>query len=311
MTPRDIEVALPFDEPLRDRCPTTAASRWVLWSRSTRYWLLALPALGTVLLFVLVPYLNIVAMSIRTPSATATYGPGFTLQNYARVLGDPLYLSLLADTLIYAAISTAICLGLGFPIALQLARTRSRWRGLLYAAVLSPLLTGVVIRCFGWIVLLSNNGLVNQLLGFVGLGPFHLMYNSLGVGIALVHVFLPFMILPIMNGLQAIDPKLREAALTLGASQRRAFLRVTLPLAMPGVQSGVILVFVLSASAYVIPMLMGGGQVNTTPTIVVQALMGNLLWPFGAALALVLSLAVLTLIGLFGMATRRTVRKVA
>jgi len=284
---------------------------WRARCRRVRPWLLAAPAMSLVVVFVLVPYVNIAVMSIRTPSPTAIFGPGFTTQNYERVLTDPLYLGLLRDTLLFAVATTVICLGLGFPVALHLARTRSRWRGVLYAAVLSPLLTGVVIRCFGWIVLLANNGLINQMFGLAGFGPFRLMYNPVGVTIALVHVFLPFMILPIMNSIQSIDPRLGEAALTLGASRGRIFRRVTLPLSLPGIQSGVILVFVLSASAYVIPMLLGGGQVATTPTIVVQQLMGSLLWPFGAALALVLSLTVLAIVALFAALTRRGMRRVA
>jgi len=276
-----------------------------------RRWLLALPAMLMVGLFVVVPYLNIVVMSFRAPSPSAIYGPGFTLDNYARILSDPLYLGLLKDTLLYALGTTSLCFAIGFPVAYHLARTESRWRGLLYAGVLSPLLTGVVIRCFGWIVLLANNGVINQLLGLAGLGPYRLMYNPVGVTIALVHVFLPFMILPIMNAIQSVDPRLSEAARTMGASSARTFVRVVLPLSLPGVQSGVILVFVLSASAYIIPMLLGGGQVSTTPTVVVQQLMGSLLWPFGATLALVLSFTALIVVALFGAATRRAMRGVA
>src|SRR5262249_56830801 len=112
------------------------------------------------------------------------------------------------------------------------------------------------------------------------------------------------MILPIKSAIEAIDPCLEEADLTLGASRAKVFLRVTLPLSMPGVQSGVILVFVLAASAYVIPMLLGGGRVQTMATIIVQQLLGGLLWPFGAALALVLSCAVALLLVIFALVTR-------
>ena len=274
-------------------------------------WLLGLPAVLLVGTFVVAPYINIGVMSFRTPSTVVAYGPGFTIVNYTRALTDSLYLSLLLHTLIYAVITTAICLALAFPVAFHLARTQSRWRGILYAGVLSPLLTGVVIRCFGWIVLLANNGLINQVLGFVGIGPIRLMYNSIGVTIALVHVFLPFMILPIMNSIQTIDPRLEEAARTLGASRMRVFRRVILPLTMPGIQSGAILVFVLTASAYVIPMLLGGGQVQTMPTVVVQQLMGSFLWPFGAALALILSSSVLLCVVLFAIGTGRGMRRLA
>jgi putative spermidine/putrescine transport system permease protein len=276
-----------------------------------RRWLFALPALLLVSLLLVIPYINIGIMSFRTPSTTAPYAPGFTIANYLRILGDSLYLSLLAETLLFAAITTVICVVLAFPVAFHLARTTSRWRGLLYAGVLSPLLTGVVIRCFGWIVLLANNGLVNQALGTIGLGPFQLMYNATGVTIALVHVFLPFMILPLMNAVQSVDPHLEEAARTLGASRMRVFRRVVLPLIIPGLHSGVILVFVLAASAYVIPMLLGGGRVQTLPTVMVQQLMGSLLWPFGAALALTLSVAVLASVWAFSALGRKGMRGLA
>jgi putative spermidine/putrescine transport system permease protein len=135
------------------------------------------------------------------------------------------------------------------------------------------------------------------------------MYNATGVIIALVHVFLPFMVLPILNAIQAIDPRLEEAARTLGASRLTSFRRVILPMSIPGVQSGVILVFVLSASAYVIPMLLGGGRVQTIPTLVVQQLLGMALWPSGAALALVLSTSVLLCLLVLAWTTRRPMRR--
>jgi len=226
-------------------------------------------------------------------------------------LSDRLYLGLLGDTLIYAAVTVAFSLLLAYPVALHLARTQSRWRGLLYAAVLSPLLTGVVIRCFGWIVLLATQGIVNDGLRQLGFGPIQFLYQPVGVIIALVHVFLPFMILPIMNAVEAIDPRLEEAARTLGASRATVFRRVILPLSMPGVQSGIILVFVLAASAYVIPMLLGGGRVQTMATVIVQQLLGGFLWPFGAALALVLSATVALLLVAFALVTKRGMRRLA
>jgi len=280
-------------------------------SVSLRRGLLAAPALLLVVLFIAAPYLSIVVMSVRSPSNLQVYGPGFTLQSYIRILGDRLYLGLLADTLIYAAVTAAVCLVLAYPTALHLARTRSRFRGLLYGALLSPLLTGVVIRCFGWIVLLASQGLVNDSLRAIGIGPVQFLYKPVGVIIAMVHVFLPFMVLPIINAIESIDPRLEEAASTLGASRMAVFRHVILPLSMPGVQSGVTLVFVLAASAYVIPMLLGGGRVQTMATVVVQQLLGGFLWPFGAALALVLSLAVVLVLVVFALATGRAMRRLS
>jgi putative spermidine/putrescine transport system permease protein len=277
----------------------------------SRRWLFALPALTLVALFIAAPYLTIAVMSMRTPSNTQIYAPGFTLQNYLRITGDRLYLGILSDTLLYAVVTAAICLVLAYPTALHLARTKSRMRGFLYALVLSPLLTGVVIRCFGWIVLLASQGVVNDALRALGLGPVQFLYRPFGVIVALVHVFLPFMILPIMNAIEAIDPRLEEAARTLGASPVTVFRRVILPLSMPGVQSGIVLVFVLAASAYVIPMLIGGGRVQTMATAIVQQLLGGFLWPFGAALALVLSAAVTIALVSFTLLTRRAMRRLA
>lgn len=272
---------------------------------------LGLPALVVIGLFIVLPYAEIILMSFRPTSTTSAYGEGLTLANYIRILTDSLYLGMLADTFWLAALTTIFCLVLGFPVAFHLGRTQTRWRGLLYALVLSPLLTGVVIRCFGWIVLLSNTGLVNEFLSIFGLGPYKLMYNQVGVVVAQVHVFLPFMILPIMNSVQSIDPRYEEAARTMGAAKGKVFRHVLLPLTMPGIQSGVLLVFVLSASAYVIPVLLGGGQVQTMTTVMVQQLMGSLLWPFGAALALVLAVAMTISIIVFIMVMKRNMRGLA
>jgi putative spermidine/putrescine transport system permease protein len=272
--------------------------------------LMAIPAIALVCVFVFVPYVNIGVMSLRTQSTTDIYGPSFTFENYTNVVTDSFYWGLLFDTLAYAGASTLLCLILAYPTAFHLARTQPRWRGLLYAGVLSPLLTGVVVRCFGWIVLLSNTGLVNQALGFIGLGPYRLMYRPAAVIVAVVHVFLPYMVLPIMNAIQAIDPRLEEAARTLGASRVTVFRKIIFPLSIVGVQSGITLVFVLSASVYVIPMLLGGGQVQTLATVVVQKLLGSLLWPSGAALALFLSLNVVAVLLVINRALFAAIRRV-
>jgi putative spermidine/putrescine transport system permease protein len=273
-------------------------------------WLLALPTIATVAALIVLPYVNIVVMSFRTPSTTAPYAPGFTVNNYVRSLTDSFYLELLADTLRLAVTITAICLVVAYPAAYHLARTPSKWRGVLYAMVLSPLLVGVVIRSFGWIILLANNGLVNQLLQALRLPAAKLMYNEFGVVLALVHVFLPFMILPLMGAIQGIDPRLEEAARSLGAGRAKVFFRVVRPLSMPGVQSGCILVFILSCGAYVTPALLGAGRVHTLTTEVVTML-DQFLWPRGAALALILSLVGLIAVWLWARLSGRAMRGIA
>lgn len=255
-------------------------------------WLVA-PAIGILVAFLLVPYLNIIVMSFRAPSETTPYGEGFSVASYQRFFTEAYYIETMVNTLWIGVVTTAVCFLLAFPVAWQLARTRSRLRGLMYGIVLSPLLVGIVVRSFGWTILLGNAGVINRALRDWGLtdGPVGLMYNELGIIIALAHVFLPFMILPIMGALQNIEPALENAARSLGAGRTTVFFRVIFPLAMPGIQAGVILVFVLALSAYVTPLLIGGMRIRTMPVVVVDTLIDAFQWPFGSALALILSVA--------------------
>jgi putative spermidine/putrescine transport system permease protein len=267
--------------------------------------LLLAPAAILLGVFLVLPYLNIVVMSFRMPGQGTPYGPGFTLGNYGKFFSDFFYVQQVINTLWIGFLTTFICLVLGYPVAWQLARGVSTFRALGYALVLSPLLVGIVIRSYGWTILLGNNGIINRTLTGWGLidGPLPLMYNALGIIIALVHVFLPFMILPIMSAIQGIDPSLEAAARSLGASKVTSFRRITLPLSLPGIQAGCILVFVLSLSAYVTPSLIGGLRVKTMAVTVVDALIDTFQWPFGSALALMLSVTGAIFVVIFGRLT--------
>lgn len=256
-------------------------------------WALIAPAGLVLAVFMLVPYFNIIVTSFRVPGRGTPFAEGYTLANYARFFGDPFFLNQMLGTLGIGFVVTAICLVIGFPVAWQLGRGEMRWRGLAYGLVLAPLLVGIVIRSYGWTILLGNNGLINRTLLDLGLilRPLPLMYNSTGIVIALVHVLLPFMILPIMASIQGIDPSLMSAARSLGARKATVFRRIVLPLSMPGVQAGCILVFVLAISAYVTPVLIGGLRVRTVPVTIVDALLDTFEWPWGSALAIILSVA--------------------
>lgn len=273
---------------------------------SAKPFLLIAPAVLLLGVFLVLPYINIGIMSFRNPGNGAPYAPGFTIGNYLRLFSDSFYLEQIANTLMIGGITTLACLVLGFPVAWQLARTQMRFRGLAYGLVLSPLLVGIVIRSYGWTILLGNNGIINRTLMTMGLidSPVGLMYNSLGIVIALVHVFLPFMILPLMSALQGIDPSIEAAARSLGAGRVTAFRRIVLPLAIPGIQAGCILVFVLSLSAYVTPALIGGLRVKTMAVSVVDALIDTFQWPFGSAMALMLSLNGAIVVLIFARLTR-------
>lgn len=253
--------------------------------------LLILPAALILFLFVVLPYLDIGLISLRPASADGAYGHGLTLANYGAVLRDPYDLRQLARTLWIGLVTTLAALLLGFPVAWKLARSPARSQALQQAIVLSPLLVGIVVRSYGWTILLGNNGVLNRIARGVGLtrSALPLMYDSFGIVVALTHVFLPFMILPILGTLQTLDPALEQAAQSLGARRRIVLARIVLPLAMPGIQAGCVMVFILSISAYVTPMLIGGMRVKTMPMTVVDTLIDSFQWPLGAAQALILT----------------------
>lgn len=268
--------------------------------------MLIIPAALLLGVFLAIPYLNILHISFRTPGQGTPFGEGYTLANYGRFFGGWFYPMQLANTLWIGLVTTALTLVIGLPVAFQLGRADLKWRGLAYGIVLSPLLVGIVIRSYGWTILLGNNGVINRTLmdwGLIG-SPLPLMYNSLGIIIALTHVFLPFMILPIMAAVQSIDPALTSAARSLGASRLTVIRRILLPLAMPGIQAGCILVFVLSLSAYVTPAMIGGLRVKTMAVSVVDALLDTFQWPLGAALALMLSAIGAVIVIIFARLTR-------
>lgn len=280
-------------------------------SRSNRAFLLIVPALALLVAFFVLPYFSIIIMSLREPATQGVHGGGITLANYASALSDAFILRKLLETMLLGVGVTVICLLLGYPVAYHLARMRSRWNGLLYTFILAPLLVGLVVRTFGWMIILSNGGVANQTLSWLGLidDPLRLMNNYFGVTIALVHVLLPFLILPLLANLQAINPEVETAARSLGASRWRAFWRVTLPLSVPGIQAGAILVFVLSISAYVTPAMLGGGSGRTMSVLVVQYLVENFRWPAGAALAIILAIAAIVTVALFFALTHRVTRR--
>ncbi len=233
-----------------------------------------------------------------------------TLLQYTRFFSDSFYLGVLWDTLVLGAITTAAALLMGYPLAWHLARTTSRWKPVFLVFVLSPLLVGIVIRCYGWMILLADRGLVNAMLidGGWRAKPLPLMYNRFGVTVALVHVFLPFMVLSLTGVLKRLDPHLLEAAMTLGASPFRAFLEVTLPLSLPGILAGSLLVFSLAISSFVVPILLGGFKVQVLPMIIYEQMLSVFDWPFGAANAFVLLVLSVILIALYIRATERALR---
>jgi putative spermidine/putrescine transport system permease protein len=277
-------------------------------SRGARLLLLG-PYVVLLALFFVIPLGLMLAISL----ARQSYGQldwSLTLQHYVRFFTDAYYLGVLADTLWLGFLTTVVALLVGYPLAYHLALTRSRWKPLLIVFILSPLLVGIVIRCYGWMILLADRGLINETLvrhGWIST-PLPLMYNQLGVVIALVHVFLPFMVLSLTGVLKRIEPQLIEASQTLGASPRRAFVEITLPLSLPGILAGSLLVFSLAISSFVVPILLGGFKVHVLPMVVYEQVLSVFDWPFGAANAFVLLLISVALIALYIKVTERALR---
>lgn len=278
-----------------------------------RYWLPALLVTPTLLLLLLAfvaPLGILLAYSFWESRPGGVMIPGFTLAQYRRFLGDPFYLYVLWRTVLLGVWVTAWCVVLGYPVAYVLARTRSRTaRSVLVTLLLVPLMTSVVVRSYGWMILLANNGLVNKALLALGVvdSPVQLLFNTTGVVIALVAILLPYMVLTLAPVIQNIAPALEEASQSLGASPGRMFRDVVVPLSLPGVAAGSILVFVLTIAAYATPRLVGGSRLLVMPIFVYDQTMALLNWPFASATSFVLLALVLGLMALQGrLVERRT-----
>jgi putative spermidine/putrescine transport system permease protein len=252
---------------------------------------LAAPALLVFVLFFVMPFGVMAVMSFLSGSPLDAAPLVPTPRHYLRLLGDELYSDALLATLRIGAVTALLTLLIGYPLAHWMARLRSRLgHALLLMAVIAPMLTGIVVRTFAWMTLLQDQGVINTLL--IGAGwahaPLKLMYNELGTIIALVHIYVPFMVLTLSGVIGRIDVRLEQAARTLGASTPRAFLEVTLPLSMPGVLGGSLLVFALAISAYITPFMMGGNAVLTLPMLIYQQVSASFNVNFAAALGVVL-----------------------
>lgn len=240
-------------------------------------------------LFFFLPIGLMAVMSFLTGNPVVMPNVTATTRHYERILDDPYYFEVMWTTVRIGLYTTAATLILGYPLAHLMARIKSRsLHALLLMAVLMPMLTGIVVRTFAWMALLSDRGVVNQILQALGFAPMQLMYNEFGIVLGLVHIYLPFMILTLTGVIGRIDERLEQAAQNLGASPIRAFIEVTLPLSVPGILAGSLLVFALAISAYVTPILMGGFQIMTLPILIYQQISANFNIGFAAALGMVL-----------------------
>jgi len=258
-------------------------------ARWTPY-LLSLPSLALFSLMVLLPLALTTLLSFQQYDAEVGVKGGFTLAAYTHVLTDSYYYEIFFRTGWIAALTTLICVLVGAPEAYILSRMASPWRSIFLLVILAPLLVSVVVRAFGWSLLLGPNGIVNQVFEWIGIGKLRMLYTPTAVVVALVHVMLPFMVIPVWTSLQKLDPMVENAALSLNASQFTVMRRIVLPQITPGVLSGSLIVFGLSASALAIPGLLGGRRLKMVATVIYDEYLHELNWPLGAAVALALLL---------------------
>lgn len=261
-----------------------------------RWLVIALPCVVLVSFFAVPNALLLSASFMRSEASVLI--EEFTLDNYRDILSGALFRGAMLRTVIVGVGVGALDVAIAFPLAYFLVRTQSRWKGLLIALSLAPLLASVIVRTYGWYVILNRTGAINQTLQGLGLidQPLALMPSTGAIIIGLAHALLPYAVLTLMTALSAISPNLELAAMTLGASRWRTFVHVVLPLSLPGLIGGFVLCFSIAISAYATPAILGGPATQTVATLIYTFMMNLLDWAVGSALAAVLIAASLLLL---------------
>ncbi len=258
------------------------------------WWLLA-PMLAWLALFVVAPMAILLVYSFGSRGALGVVELGFSLENYERI-ADPIYLRIFGRSIGYAALTTLLCVVIGFPAAWFIARRSPEWRGRLLLLVMVPFWTSFLIRTYAWIAILRSEGLLNAVLKSSGVvphvlpAPLDLLYTPTAVVIGLVYVYLPFVILPVYASAEKLDGTLLEAAQDLGAGPLRVFREVIVPLTWPGIAAGMMLVFVPAIGMFAVTDLMGGARVSMIGNVIHNQFTRALNFPFGAALGVVFTL---------------------
>jgi putrescine transport system permease protein len=287
--------------------------------KKSGFWVIA-PPYAWLILFLFVPFLLVLKISV----ADLNFGiPPYTslvefnenvltfsvhLRGYALLFSDSLYLMTYLSSIKMAAITTLCCILIGYPMAYYIARTEGSLRHLLLLAVILPFWTSLLLRVYAWVGILRNDGLLNNLLIWVGLidTPLEIYRTDLAVYIGLVYAYLPFFILPLYANLVKLDMRLLDAAYDLGASPVRAFLAVTLPLSMPGVVAGAMLVFIPTVGEYVIPEMLGGADTLMMGRVMWSEFFTNADWPMASAVTVIMVLILLVPLVVLQMNQKRS-----
>jgi spermidine/putrescine transport system permease protein len=264
-------------------------------------WVSLAPGLAWLAVFFLVPMLIVAAYSLATRGAGGTVELGLSLHNFARLGDSTLYLRTGVRTLRIAAIVTAATLLAAYPVAYYLALVATRWKVALFVLLVVPWWCSILVKNFAWVAILAETGVLNRALLRIGLIdlPLKLLYNETAVVIGLVHVLLPFMVMPIFASLEKLDRRLIEAATNMGCTPLRAFAEVTLPLSLPGVAAGTLITFILAFGSFITPALLGSERTLMLANLIQGQFMEAFDWPFGAAISMVLLGLVLVLLAGF------------
>ena len=259
-----------------------------------KFSLVALPYIVWAVLMLVLP-MGLIAVYSVMEQGNSIVTFAFTLEHYKKFFTDPDFLLILWRSLLIAIKTTVICLFLGYPIAYFIAKSKEKTQNLLILCITIPMWINMLVRTYAWIGLLSEGGFIQKLLSFIGLGNTELLYTEGAVLLGMVYNFLPFMILQIQTSLSKMDHSLLEASADLGANPAMAFLRVTLPLSLPGVINGITLVFLPAVSSFFIPKLLGGGQYFLIGNMIENQFITVGEWNFGSAISMVMAVIMMLL----------------
>lgn len=253
---------------------------------------LTIPYIVWIALMIVIPMLLIVIYAF-TEEGNEVATLSFTFQHFIKFFTDPDFLNTLYLSLKIALITTVLCVLIGYPVAYAIATASPKRSNLYILLVTLPMWINMLVRTYAWIGILSDNGLVNHILGFFGMTPTQLLYTDFAVVLGMVYNFVPFMILQIHSSLAKMDKSLLEAANDLGANRLQRFLKITLPLSIPGIISGITLVFLPSVSSFVIPKLLGGGGYMLIGNIIETQFITVGEWNFGSAISMIMALIIM------------------
>ena len=245
------------------------------------------------LIFIVLPLFLILAHALNANTDLSDFV--FTFDNFSRFF-EPLYIKILITSLILAGLSTILCLIVGYPVAYIISKMSEKVRNNMILIFIIPMWMNFLLRTYAWLTLLGNKGLINKFIGLFGLGPWDLMYNSKAIMIGMVYNFLPFMVLPIYTVLLKMDTKLIEAAKDLGANDFEVFTKVIFPLSLPGIYTGITMVFIPAISTFVVPNLLGGNNFYLIGNLIEKQFTFTGDWGFGSAISMVLILIMLLIL---------------